>query len=115
MWRGLSRLELGAPVPQREFELLRNCPVFEPLPLATVEGLARRLVPVEVDEGTEVITQGEAGDRFYLIAEGAVDVYENDVFRRRQGGVSPLARSPCCAMSHARRPYERPSRPIFWR
>jgi predicted MFS family arabinose efflux permease len=84
-WRGLKRLELGAPVPQREFELLRRCPVFEPLPLATVESLARRLVPVEVAAGVEVITQGDAGDRFYLIAEGAVEVLENGAFRRRQG------------------------------
>ena len=85
MWAGLKRLELGAPVPQREFELLRRCPVFEPLPIATTEGLARRLVPVDVDAGTEVITQGDIGDRFYLIADGAVEVFEDGVFRRRQG------------------------------
>jgi predicted MFS family arabinose efflux permease len=85
MWRGLKRLELGAPVPQLEFELLRQCPVFAPLPLATSEGLARRLVPVHVAAGTEVIRQGDDGDRFYLIAEGAVEVFEDGVFRRRQG------------------------------
>lgn len=85
MWTGLKRLELGAPVPQREFELLRGCPVFEPLPLATTEGLARRMVPVEVAAGTEVITEGDVGDRFYLIADGAVEVLEKGVFRRRQG------------------------------
>ncbi len=85
MWRGLRRLELGAPVPQREFELLRRCPVFEPLPLATSERLARRLVAVEVQAGTEVITQGDAGDRFYLIAEGGVEIFEDGIFRRRQG------------------------------
>jgi predicted MFS family arabinose efflux permease len=85
MWRGLKRLELGAPVPQREFQMLRGCPVFAPLPLATAEDLARRLVPIEVAAGTEVITQGDVGDRFYVIADGAVEIFENGVFRRRQG------------------------------
>jgi predicted MFS family arabinose efflux permease len=85
MWRGLRRLELGAPVPLREFELLRRCPVFAPLPLATSEDLARRLVHVEVAAGTEVITQGDIGDRFYVIAAGSVEVFEDGLFRRRQG------------------------------
>jgi Cyclic nucleotide-binding domain/Major Facilitator Superfamily len=84
-WMALRRLEIGVPVPVREFELLRRCPVFAPLPLATAEGLARRLVPLEVPAGAEVITQGDPGDRFYLIADGEVEIIENGVFRRRQG------------------------------
>lgn len=84
-WSALRRLEIGAPVPQREFELLRKCPVFAPLPLATTEGLAARLVALEVDAGTDIITQGELGDRFYLIVDGAVEVFQDGEFRRRQG------------------------------
>lgn len=84
-WSALRRLEVGTPVPQREFALLRRCPVFAPLPLATIEGLARRLVPLEVPAGTEVVTQGDLGERFYLIAEGAVEVLQDGVLRRRQG------------------------------
>lgn len=84
-WSALRRLEIGAPVPMREFELLRHCPVFAPLPLATVEGLARRLVPVELPAGADAITEGEHGDRFYLIDTGAVEVLQGGVFRRRQG------------------------------
>ncbi len=84
-WSALRRLEIGAPVPQREFELLRHCPVFAPLPLATTEGLARRLVALEVPAGADVITQGELGDSFYLIADGAVEIIQDGIFRRRQG------------------------------
>ncbi len=84
-WTALRRMEAGAPVAQREFELMRCCPVFAPLPLATAEGLARRAVHVEVPAGAAVITQGERGDRFYLIDRGAVEVLQDGVLRRRQG------------------------------
>jgi hypothetical protein len=81
----LRRLELGAPVPQREFELLRNCPVFAPLPLATTEGLARRVISLDVPAGTAIITQGEEGDRFYVIASGSVEVIKDGVVVNREG------------------------------
>jgi predicted MFS family arabinose efflux permease len=84
-WPALRRLEIGAPVPPGEFQLLRHCPVFAPLPLATTEGLAQRLSHTEVAQGAEIITQGEPGDLFYLIAEGAVEVFQDGEFRRRQG------------------------------
>ncbi len=83
--RALRRLESGAPVPAREFAILRACPVFAPLPLATTEGLARRLKSIDVSAGTDVITQGQAGDRFYLIADGEVEIWQDGVLLRRQG------------------------------
>ena len=39
-----------------------------------MELLASRLVPVEVVAGTEIIRQGDPGDRFYIVAEGEVAV-----------------------------------------
>ena len=84
-WRAIRHFEIGSPVPQRAFALLRQCPLFAPLPLATVEGLARRLEPVDVLAGVEVVTQGDVGDRFYLIADGAVEVLQDGVLIRRQG------------------------------
>ena len=35
--------------------------------------------------GEEVIVQGEHGDRFFLIEDGEVEVFENGVFRRNEG------------------------------
>jgi len=84
-WPAIRRLEIGARVPQLQFALLRNCPLFAPLPLATVEGLARRLVPVQTPAHSDVVTQGEVGERFYLIAEGRVEVVQDGVLMRHQG------------------------------
>jgi predicted MFS family arabinose efflux permease len=84
-WSALRRLELGAPVPQREFELLRGCPVFAPLPLATTEALARHVVSVDVPADVNIITQGEEGDRFYVIASGSVEVIKDGVVVNHEG------------------------------
>ncbi len=84
-WKGLQRLELGAPVPQREFKLMRECPVFAPLPLATTESLTLRLSPVTYVAGSDVTVQGEPGEKFYLIDSGAVEVYQDGAFRRTLG------------------------------
>jgi Cyclic nucleotide-binding domain len=84
-WPAIRRLQIGARVPQQAFSLLRQCPLFAPLPLATIEGLALRAVALEVDAGTNVVTQGEAGDHFYLIADGSVEVLQDGVLLRRQG------------------------------
>lgn len=81
----LSRYEAGAPVPGREYGLLRGNRIFAPLPVATAERLARNLVEVRPDHGAEVIAQGELGDRFYLVAEGELDVFEDEAYRRRMG------------------------------
>jgi hypothetical protein len=84
-WPAIRRLEIGAPVPHEQFVLLRGCALFAPLPLATMEGLARRLVPVQVPTGTAIVTQGDRGDRFYLIADGSVEVVQDGLLLRRQG------------------------------
>lgn len=53
---------------------LRAVPVFSELPLARLLELARAMRSEEVGAGREVIRQGEAGDRFYLVARGAFEV-----------------------------------------
>jgi len=54
--------------------LLRGTPIFGPLGPANIERVARNLVPIEADPGMIVIREGEAGDRFYVIGEGEVEV-----------------------------------------
>jgi MFS family permease len=84
-WARLRAFEVGAPVAEEQFQLLRGNSIFSPLPVATLERLSNDLVAVESAPGEEVITQGDPGDRFYLIEEGQVEVLEDGVFRRHEG------------------------------
>ncbi len=84
-WSRLRSYEIGAPVDERAYNLLRGDPIFEPLPVATLERLSHDVVPVEAGEGKEVITQGDIGDRFYLIDRGEVEVLEYGAHRSTQG------------------------------
>jgi MFS family permease len=83
-WRALREFEIGAPVSEQDFNLLRGTSIFAPLPVDTLEGLCRAVVPVEAEAGRDLITQGEHGDRFYVIASGEVEVIEDGIFRRNQ-------------------------------
>jgi hypothetical protein len=73
-WNALARLEAGAEVPERPFRLLRSLSLFAPLPLATVENLARETSEVNVAAGTVVIAEGDVGEQFYAVEEGVLDV-----------------------------------------
>ncbi len=55
-------------------DLLRAIPILAPLPEQVLERLARALVRVELAPGEAAIRQGEAGDRFYIIESGSVNV-----------------------------------------
>ncbi|MGH2641577.1 MAG: MFS transporter [Actinomycetota bacterium] len=74
--RALIALDVGIRIPSEEMALLRSTRLFAPLPAPMLERLARNLIPISVREGTVVIRQGDAGDRFYAIVQGAVDVLE---------------------------------------
>jgi hypothetical protein len=72
LWRWIAPLDVRAILPGPDFALVRSSPLFAPLSLPTLERLANNFQSREVASGTAVITEGEAGDRFYLIAEGRV-------------------------------------------
>jgi MFS family permease len=73
-WRPLGTLdEVPAPF-AAELDLLRNIPIFAPLPLVTLEQLVARLSRVRVGAGEVVFRQGDHGDRFYVVAKGDVAV-----------------------------------------
>lgn len=81
----LRQLEVGAPLDERQYSLLRENDVFAPLPVATLERLCHDTEPVDVAPGEVVITEGEVGDRFYLIESGRVEVFEGATKVREQG------------------------------
>jgi MFS family permease len=64
-----------APAP--ELELLERVPMFAPLSIAAKERVAAHLVPLSVDAGELVIRAGDAGDRFYIVGEGELDIDAN--------------------------------------
>ena len=72
-YRRLAEIDRTA-APSRELGLIANVPMFEPLSLAAKESLAASLVPVSFEPGEQVIRAGEIGDRFYLVAEGELDI-----------------------------------------
>jgi MFS family permease len=61
-----------APAP--ELELVDRVPMFAPLSVAAKERVAALLVPLSVHAGELVIRAGEAGDRFYIVGEGELDI-----------------------------------------
>ena len=74
LWRRIGALDAQSLAPTRELALLRAIPLFKPLPASTIDHLASRLVPVHATPGSEIIREGDPGDRFYVIASGEVEV-----------------------------------------
>ena len=82
-WRPLRAIDRAAAPRARELELLRGSSIFSPLPLPTLTQLAGRLEALEVEAGTEVVRQGEPGDRFYLVDRGSLEARVDGEVRRR--------------------------------
>lgn len=74
LWTRLRALDGVGMVSADALDLLRGLPIFRPLPAPILEELASKLVVVSSSAGEEVIREGDAGDRFYLIGSGEVDV-----------------------------------------
>ncbi len=72
--RAMRHMDERAVVDERPRALLRGIPMFGVLPLPTLDGLALALRPVEVADGATVFEQGDAGDRYYVVDEGEVEV-----------------------------------------
>jgi hypothetical protein len=85
-WPALARIDREARVPTEAIDLLRSLPLFAPLPQTLLERLAGAATEVRVPPMTAVITQGEAGDRFYVIRDGHAAV---EVDGAETGGLGP--------------------------
>ena len=62
-----------------ELRLLRGVPLFDVLPLPALEDIARQLDHAVVPAGQPVFSQGEAGDRFYVVVSGTAEVVGDGV------------------------------------
>ena len=72
-YRALADID-RAVTPAVELELLERVPIFAPLSLAAKERVAARLVPVFARAGEQVCRAGAAGDRFYIVSDGELEV-----------------------------------------
>jgi CRP-like cAMP-binding protein len=70
----MRRLDARAVLRPHESALLRSIPFLDALPTYELEQLSRRAEWLDVDPRQVVITQGDVGDRFYVVAEGQFSV-----------------------------------------
>jgi MFS family permease len=74
VWRLLVRIDREVLAPAVELALVDGIPMFAPLSIAAKEHIAARLVEVPVTAGEVVIRTGDSGDRFYMVADGELEV-----------------------------------------
>lgn len=74
----VARIDAAATAPDAaELRILAAVPIFAPLPGGSLDHLAARLVPLRVEAGTMIVREGDTGDRFYIVAEGELDVSQD--------------------------------------
>jgi MFS family permease len=75
VWVRLGALDRDARQPDPEaLALLRRLPIFAPLSAPSIERILAELTWLEVPTGHVLIREGDPGDRFYILAEGRVEV-----------------------------------------
>jgi MFS family permease len=79
----LIAADRSAPERVRRLRALRAVPMFGPLSAPVLERLASGATVVEVPAGRRIMSEGETGDRFYVILQGEVEVANQTSVRRR--------------------------------
>ena len=74
---GLDR----ARAPDAELEVIGQVPMFAPLSISAKERLAKKLIPISVAAGEQVVRAGDMGDRFYIVRDGEFDVEIGDLHK----------------------------------
>jgi MFS family permease len=83
LWPSLRRIDAEAAIAEEPLELLRRIEIFAQLPEPVLERLAASASPVTAGADQVVVSQGEAGRHFYVIAAGRAGV-ELDGGARRE-------------------------------
>lgn len=73
-YRRLAQIDKGIAAATAELDFIDQVPMFAPLSVAAKERLAANLVPVSVSAGDVVIRAGDAGDRFYIVDDGELEI-----------------------------------------
>jgi MFS family permease len=70
----LRAIDASVVVPERQLRILQSIPLFSPLPPTTLDRLAVHLSSLTAVAGTELVREGDAGDLFYVVAAGRIQV-----------------------------------------
>ena len=92
MKRKRKTLYRGSTKAHKRARLVHNSDVFNRLPVETVAEVIRRLCPVSVTEGQEIVRQGEVGDVYYIIEEGEAEVWAQGIYDDESHLVNKLAK-----------------------
>jgi CRP-like cAMP-binding protein len=85
LWPRLRRIDAEAVIAEEPLELLRRIEIFAHLPEPVLERLASGATAVSAAAGQVVVSRGEAGRHFYVIAAGAAAVDLDDGSTRELG------------------------------
>jgi MFS family permease len=109
-WRRLQKIDAMIERRDAEIAILHHVPMFRPLPMPAIDGMALHVEEVQFEAGQVICSQGDAADRFYLIEDGAAEVIGDgrrictldpgDSF----GEIALLGESPRTATVRARTP-----------
>ncbi len=72
--RPIRAVDRATRFPERELAILGSVDLFAPLSAESLEGIAALAREVAVTPGVPIMREGEAGDRFYVVEEGEVEV-----------------------------------------
>ena len=72
-WSRLVKVDEGLGAQADVIERLRAVTMLRPLPISTIEHLARNVREESAEPGQVVIKQGQVGDSFYVIIAGEVE------------------------------------------
>ncbi|HEY3576381.1 MAG TPA: cyclic nucleotide-binding domain-containing protein, partial [Gaiellaceae bacterium] len=78
LWPSLRRIDAAAAIAEEPLELLRRIEIFAHLPEPVLERLASGATAITAAAGQVVVSRGEAGRHFYVIAAGRAVVELDD-------------------------------------
>lgn len=79
-WPRLAQIDRAATGNERALAALGGLQLFRSLPPLALEQLVAAAIPLTAPAGTEVVRQGERGERFYVVVVGLLDVFVDAQF-----------------------------------
>lgn len=70
----IRAVDRGVELLEQEVTLLQSLDLFAPLTSHTLEGIATRLTRVAATPGVVLMREGDPGDRFYIVADGELEL-----------------------------------------